>query len=478
LRTIILAVAAVALVEAATPSRRSVEYEDLAPSARELLRSERIDAKTFGRHLRDINRRSRIRRDAGDREHLIYFILQSTRFTDDAPIEPSQSARWFVDSLKTDERNRLLEEPSRRPSPRRLPAAVARRFEAFLLARERGFRPIRETLLVEEDERIAYFARMLPRGSEAALVFLHGAYIDAMRFLYRKEHVIKAERTDEKADRQSGDDRNAAELYQDRGHSTDTAFEANFAVDLAIGILAQLDSNERLRKILVVGPGLDLAPRTDLIDIVPPQSYQPFAVADSLLRRGLTEAADLSIHCVDINDAVVSYLTQVHERRLTELTVLSGLADHAARPLAQEYRQYFHEFGTRIGTPSGRARPAGRHGDRLFTSIAIAEPIARRITAERLNIVTERYETPHVYDLVIATNVFPYFTDAELVLALSNISSMLRGGGYLMHNETRPVLQLLAGASGLAPVQLRSVLVAPHAQPPLHDAVWIHRKGV
>ena len=463
-RTIILAVAAVTLVEAAAPARRFVEYRDLPPVVREWLRGERIDAETFGQYLADVNRRSETRRDAGDREHLIYFILQSTRFTDDAAIEPARSARAFVDGLKPDERERLLDEPRRPPSAHRLPRDVRRRFDAFLDTRTRGFQKRHQAVPVTEDDRFAHFARMLPRDREEALVFLHAAYLDAMRFLYRKEHV-------------SDDGRRVAELYQDRGYSTDTAFEANFPVDLAMGILARLDSNQRLRNILIVGPGLDLAPRTDLIDVVPPQSYQPFALADSLLRRGLADAADVSIHCIDINDAVVDYLTQVHDRRLTELTVLSGLTDGAARPLAQEYRHYFSEFGTRIGTQSGRARRAGRSGDRLFTSITIAEPIARSITAERLNIVSERYEASDLYDLVVATNVFPYFTDTELALALSNVSAMLRGGGYLVHNETRPMLQWLARASGLAPFQLRSVIVAPHAHRPTYDAVWIHRKG-
>ena len=44
------------------------------------------------------------------------------------------------------------------------------------------------------------------------------------------------------------------------------------------------------------------------------------------------------------------------------------------------------------------------------------------------------------YDLIVVTNVFPYLSDSELLLAMSNIARMLNPGGILIHNEPRPVL--------------------------------------
>jgi hypothetical protein len=47
--------------------------------------------------------------------------------------------------------------------------------------------------------------------------------------------------------------------------------------------------------------------------------------------------------------------------------------------------------------------------------------------------VTERADA--VFDLVVVTNVLPYFTDEELALALADIRAMLAGDGVLLHNE-------------------------------------------
>ena len=49
------------------------------------------------------------------------------------------------------------------------------------------------------------------------------------------------------------------------------------------------------------------------------------------------------------------------------------------------------------------------------------------------------------FDLVIATNILPYFDDGELTLAISNIAAMLAPGGVFLHNEARPVVGDLTG---------------------------------
>jgi hypothetical protein len=282
-----------------------------------------------------------------------------------------------------------------------------------------------------------------------------------MRFLYEKELAPGARAQ-------------AARLYQERGYSTDTGFEANFAVYEALAVLKRIAPGERLNRVLIVGPGLDLAPRTELLEAYPPQSYQPFAVADAVLGLGLADLGALQLHCVDVSEAVVGYLTQVRAGKITTLSVLSGLVDTPARPLAEEYRRYFRGFGAQVGRP---VAPAGKepHGERLRTAIEIQPAVASRLTAEALNIITSRHSPSPAYDLVVATNVFAYFSDAELALALGNVSAMLRPGGYLIHNEQRSALPFLAEAQGLATVQVRSVVISPREAGAVYDVVWIHR---
>jgi hypothetical protein len=92
--------------------------------------------------------------------------------------------------------------------------------------------------------------------------------------------------------------------------------------------------------------------------------------------------------------------------------------------------------------------------------------------------VTERLDAP-AFDLIVATNILPYFDDVELMLAMSNIAGMLGPGGVFLHNEARPVLGEITDALGLPFDQSRHVVIASvrGAPAPLYDSVWVHRKG-
>ncbi len=100
------------------------------------------------------------------------------------------------------------------------------------------------------------------------------------------------------------------------------------------------------------------------------------------------------------------------------------------------------------------------------------------VTAEQLDVVTQRLQGA-TFDLVIATNILPYFDDVELALAMSNISAMLSPGGILLHNEPRPALREIGSAVGLPLEQSRQATIARVAgAPPLADTIWLHRRGV
>jgi len=90
--------------------------------------------------------------------------------------------------------------------------------------------------------------------------------------------------------------------------------------------------------------------------------------------------------------------------------------------------------------------------------------------------VTERLDGPP-FDLVIATNILPYFDEVELALALSNIAGMLAPGCAFLHNEPRPALRDIAVAAGLPLQQARQTPIALVAgAPPLVDTIFLHRR--
>ena len=217
----------------------------------------------------------------GEREHLIFFALQSQRFTG-RPGSAGRQRAPFVESLAQADRKLLLENPAYLP-PGGWPSAERARVADALSALRRN----------NTDARLAYFKELLPQtNGPLSLVALYADYVRVVRFLYQKEFAS------------SGVAADIAQLYQTRPHSSDTQIEADSACTRSRHVAA-LQADQRINRVLVVGPGLDLAPRTDLVDVVAPQTYQPFAVADALLALSAGSEAGLHIHSVDINPRVV-----------------------------------------------------------------------------------------------------------------------------------------------------------------------------
>jgi SAM-dependent methyltransferase len=441
-----------------SPPKRSIRFADVASGLRDRLPPDALSAARFDDYVARLERETAARERDGEYEHLVYFLLQSSRFTSEAKIEPALSALELLGDLAPAERARQLE--GGEPAGLAVPDPVKWRIAAFAEAISEAPR----------DVRLRYFKKLVERTQPAKLPLaehLEREYARVMRFLYQKEFAAR--------DLEDPQQREAfmAELYRKRGHSTDTQVEANFAVHSALSVL-RAQGARGIDRVLIVGPGLDFAPRTDLDDESEPQSYQPFAVADSLLGLGLADPARLRIHCVDINERVVAYLRGLRPGTL-QLRLVPGIPERGGRRFEPDYRAYFERLGASIGEHEVRLDPGS---DRLGTKLVLVRPeLIGMITADRLDVVTQRYVAPPAYDVVVVTNVLGYFDSAQQALALANIGAMLRPGGYLVHNEPQTALVASAEALGLALQDARTLRVATHPETPLFDRVLIHRKS-
>lgn len=445
--------------ETGTRARR-IAWDDVVP-IQSRLEAEGVSDRTFSDRISRLAVDNARRIRLGDIDHLVFYLLQSTRYTSLPPIEPALSARAFVAGLRADAQQafRRGEDP-RRP----LDEAVQSRLRAFIAAARRP----------GHDARLGYFARLLSDqvpDAAAREAWLASEYLRVMRFVYEKEFGTGR-------DTAAG----AAGLYQTRGLSTDTAVEAGFVVAQAVGMLRGLDAERRVRRVLLIGAGLDLAPRTALLESAPPQSYQPWAVLDALVGLGVSTLGDVTIVTADINPRVVAHL-RAAATKPPELLLVSGIGDDGRVTLAPGYREYFAGLGRAIGEVDAGTGQAGRSeraasvpAGHLFARVRVAREAAAAIDAVRLDIVTERL-TEAPFDLVVATNVLPYFDDHALALALTNIAAMLGPGGVLLHNEARPLLQALAPSLGLPLSHSRHALIATvEGAAPLGDSVWMHER--
>lgn len=458
---------ALAVVSAEAAVKRAIRYDDIPSQLRTLLSTQKITEKNFDEHVSSLNQSTAERETIGEGDHLIYFILQSERFTKHPKVEPALSAYEFVRGLNLEEKQQYLSsDQSFTPRINRLPQTAALRFADFVTAIERSV----------TDERLVYFKSFLQKSrssSEPLPQRLYGMYARSMKFLYEKEFASRSITDPAKLIAHINS------LYQTRGHSTDTQIEANYAIYISLAALKAASPPAQINNVLIIGPGLDFAPRTDLIDIINPQSYQPFAVADALLGLKLSDENRLRIQCVDINNRVVAHLRSLPEMGgPVRLALLSGIADNERRPLSPNYKRYFQSLGESIGRGTPLSGLPARFDRHLKKSLLIRQQVVKTISAEPLNIVTEQYDPAPQYDLVVITNVFPYFNPTELLLSLSNIEAMMKAGGYLIHNEGRQLLFNFASVQNLPVISSRTELIAPNEKAPLYDSVWVHQKKV
>ena len=226
---------------AASPERNGVKritWADTAP-VRGLLEPRGLTAASFAAHVDRLRATHLARVRQGDLDHLIFYLLQSTTFTSLAPIEPALSAKALVEPLGAPEREAFLGGDD---GGVRVPTAVRARATALLKAVERPAR----------DARLVYFGELVKTTftdtSKRETALVH-EYLRVMRFVYQKEFV--AQRAPSPADA-------VADLYRSRGLSTDTAVEAGYLVSIGLAIVKALEPERRIRRVLIVGPGLDL----------------------------------------------------------------------------------------------------------------------------------------------------------------------------------------------------------------------------
>lgn len=367
------------------------------------------DAGVFALYQRANADASAERLARGEQEHLAYYVLQARAFTKRPPISPSAAARDFHshDGVASPE--------------------VRQRMRDFL----------KELPKKTDDLRMQLWQRSLA-PEQRTLAHLDQCHAEAMRYIHARE-----------VSRERG-------LYRRRGFSLDAVVEAGYTAWTGLGMVRELKKGERLSRALVVGPGLEWAPRIGFREDLPVESVEPYLVLDAMLSLGVAAAGEARVDCVDINQRVVDAIEAFRRREPARLVLRETAGEEDAR-------RWWESAGRHLG-------PAIR-GTRA-KSIEVKPEWLGRVRAARMDLLTER--SAEQYDVIVATNVLLYFDNRQLGLALANLASMLRPGGVLIHNEARAEVEFLAGLAGLPVVQARTIEIRGRAGSPLFDFAVIH----
>jgi SAM-dependent methyltransferase len=226
-------------------------------------------------------------------------------------------------------------------------------------------------------------------------------------------------------------------LFRDRGLSSDTSLMPNFAIERALNSLKAkgLLAPQSVRRVAIVGPGLDFTDKQDGFDFYPLQTIQPFAVIDSLLRLGLAKPNGLRVTTLDLSPRINDHLARARTR------AAQGAAYVVQLPRDEQWKpdllDYWSRFGDQIGAPAAPVAPPKALGELKVRAVNIRPAIVSLLSSEDVDIVLQHLNVAPAegFDLIIATNILVYYDTFEQSLALANIERMLRPGGLLLSNN-------------------------------------------
>jgi len=229
-------------------------------------------------------------------------------------------------------------------------------------------------------------------------------------------------------------------IFRDRGLSSDTSILIDFGIEQALDAVKSegLLKPAAVRRVAIVGPGLDFTDKQEGHDFYPQQTIQPFAVIDSLMRLGLAASAGVQVTAFDLSPRVIQHVESARARARAGQSYTLVLPREPDRMWTAELTKYWQRFGDRIGRDTKPLAPPPAAGPLDVRAVALPPPVVLSVTPRDLNVVVQRLEplpAAQQFDLVLATNILLYYDVFEQSLAVANVARMLRPGGIFLTND-------------------------------------------
>ena len=250
---------------------------------------------------------------------------------------------------------------------------------------------------------------------------------------------------------------NPYQAFKDRGISTDSNLYPDYTIELHLKHMMDqgLLNPGSVHRIAIVGPGLDFVNKKSGSDFYPPQSTQPFAVIDSLVRLGLADPATIEVTTFDISPRVNRHLERARKDATAgkpyTIQLLSSPSDQWSQEYHNGFIEYWQKLGGRVGKPGTRIPVPEAAGNIWNRAVSVRPAVVLRVIPVDMNVVFQTLALPpdKQFDLVIGTNIFVYYGGLEQSLARANLATMIKPGGFLLTNEALP---------GTAPTKLADSL--------------------
>jgi SAM-dependent methyltransferase len=236
-------------------------------------------------------------------------------------------------------------------------------------------------------------------------------------------------------------------LFKNRGLTFNTSIFINLAIEQALDAIKAkgLLRPGTVRRIAVVGPGLELNDKQDGYDFYPPQTIQPFAIVDALVRLGLGRPAEIQVTAFDLSPRIIQHIEAARTRARAASPYMLVLPRNLDRPWTPSLVQAWKRFGDRIGEETKSVAPPPSAGRVEVRSVLVRPSVVLSTIPRDLDIILQRLGPASAsdrFDLILATNILIYYDLFEQSLAVANIAKMLRPGGFFLSND--PISELPA----------------------------------
>ena len=383
------------------------------------------DSSAWARYLEQRETELQARLEQGDLDTLANLLLFGTSFTKEPVLTPALLQKIAAGA------------EGRSTSPGKLGNAYQGRLKdlAVGIAYPKG------------NERLQYTHSLLQkrgfRFTTAEDYNKLGAFLAAnlMRMLGENEQLADALERAREAD-PGTEFRIRSQVFERRGISLDTSIFPNFALEEALTALKDkgILRPGMVRRVAIVGPGLDTINKDVGFDYYPEQTNQPFAVADSLLRLGLSRENELQITTLDISERVNAHIRAARSKAQSGAGYSLQLPIRSNIRWRQEALNYWEEFGRAIGEKTKSLLAPTTAGETKTRALRVRPTIVLRVRPRRLDVVFERLVLPQEekFDLIVGTNIFVYYSAFEQTLAELNLAAMLQKSGILLTNDALP----------------------------------------
>ena len=416
------------LDEAAKPrSRANIPYADAKPIL-QVLREDLLPAELRSKtpaeleavwpdwvSRRDATIRARV--EQGDEESVVHLLLFGTIFTKE-PIVTEGELAPLVDR------------------PAEVPRSLRARMEDFVAA----------VASPGTNERLQFARRVvMGKGIDPAT---EAGTNQMRRYLEERTKSVGYSAVQSRKavlDDPGADSLDRRTLFRNRGLTFNTSIFINLAIDQALDAIKAkgLVRPGKVQRIAVVGPGLELNDKQDGYDFYPPQTIQPFAIVDSLIRLGLGRPAEIQVTAFDLSPRIIQHIEAARTRARTARPYMLVLPRNVDRPWTPSLVTSWKRFGHHIGEETKSVAPPPSAGRVEVRTVLVRPSVVLSTIPRDLDIILQRLEPSSAggqFDLILATNILIYYDLFEQSLAVANIAKMLRPGGLFLSND--PISEL------------------------------------